>query len=131
MSVEHVLRRSVKRARIAAIALLVVLLAVSLVFLLWLRRTSAWQSKVERFDQHCLGVRIGMRMDYDDLRNPRFQHAAARRFLEPVTQHSQSEFKMCATREVNFDALSGCRMYEDFPCMAALALAAMEAIPEN
>lgn len=90
-------------------------------------KLTASNAKLKRY---CTTVYAALDMDADELTSstPKRQDAAALRFGEQVTYHSEQEIALCAKRPVDLSTRGTCMLTHDYTCLAALAHAAAESV---
>jgi hypothetical protein len=110
-------------ALLASVVLNMVLVIVSIGAI---ERARAARARATAFDLYCDGVRMALRQDIADLRNPRYRDHAIERFLQPVSFHSLFEIDMCRAMPLD---LMRCANNHDADCLEGLAIDALAAIP--
>lgn len=118
------------KSRFAILSLGVITVALAVTLAWSLIRSVGLREKADKFDRRCSKVRLAMRQAWQHLENPALQGEAARRFLEPVALQSYDEVEMCAVRQLDLEGHTQCQLRGDYACLAKLARAAEQAIPE-
>jgi hypothetical protein len=85
--------------------------------------------RVERMTDYCLTVSAALEMDARDLASsdPSRRVAAAQRFGELVTYHSEPEILLCSNTPPDLRARDACWIANDHACLSRLARAAAAA----
>lgn len=83
-------------------------------------RLAASNAKLKTY---CTTVSVALDMDADELTNstPKRQEAAAMRFGEQITYHSEQEIALCAKTHVDLGTRGECQLTHDYACLAKLA----------
>jgi hypothetical protein len=82
--------------------------------------------RTARLTRYCTTVYAALELDATELESgtPKRQKAAAYRFGEEVTFHSEHEIELCATAPVDLSRRDGCLIANNYACLAELAHAA-------